>query len=126
VSFIAYPFFTARKTFAWYGTVRMLDPRDIAVMKIVAISQRGRKRDFIDLYWICKNFEPLNDIFRRLPNQYPTAAHDYHHIVKSLTYFADAEADPIPRLFFDASWRGIKEFFKNEAVKIAKEFLRIT
>lgn len=50
VSFIAYPFFVPRQTFRLYGLVPVLDLRDIAVMKIVAISQRGRKRDFFYLY----------------------------------------------------------------------------
>ena len=84
VSFIAYPFFIPKADFVRYGTIRILQPRDIAVMKIVAISQRGRKRDFYDLYWLCKNLEPLKEILPRLKEQYPSVAHDYHHILKSL------------------------------------------
>ena len=91
ISFIAYPFFRAKEPYAWYGNVRVLTPPDIAVMKIIAISQRGKKRDFIDLYWYVNNREPLIQILRRLPEQYPTVIHDYHHIIKSLMYFADAD-----------------------------------
>lgn len=50
ISFIAYPFFVPKQKVAEYGSVRILSPLDISVMKIVAISQRGRKRDFFDLY----------------------------------------------------------------------------
>src|SRR3989344_6766044 len=50
VSFIAYPFFKPAEEGLNYGSVRILSPQDIAVMKIIAISQRGRKRDFVDLY----------------------------------------------------------------------------
>src|SRR3989344_3926064 len=46
VSFIAYPFFKPSKPSLWYGAVHTLTPADIAVMKIIAVSQRGRKRDF--------------------------------------------------------------------------------
>lgn len=126
VSFIAYPFFVARESYHWYGAVRILDLRDIAVMKIIAISQRGRKRDFIDLYWYCLHREPLSALVHRLADQYPAVAHDYHHILKSLTYFTDAEDDPMPKLFFQASWKDVKKFFKHEVVNVAKETLKLT
>lgn len=123
VIFIAYPFFVTKEQPEWFGAVRVLSPQDIAVMKIIAISQRGRKRDFVDLYWYTINRESLEDVIRRLSDQYPTVAHNYHHILKSLIYFADAEQDPMPKLFFDATWREIKKFFELEVPRITKEFL---
>ena len=92
-------------------------------MKVIAISQRGRKRDFVDFYWYCKNRESLTDVLHRLPAQYPTVAHDYHHILKSFMYFADAEEDPMPKIFFDVTWREIKKYFQQEVPRITKEFL---
>lgn len=123
VSFIVYPFFIRMEQPFFYGSVRVLHPRDIAVMKIIAISQRGRKRDFIDLYWYAQNRESLSKLLYLLPDQYPTVAHDYHHIIKSLIYFVDAESDPMPKLFFKATWREIKKYFQREVPRIAKEFL---
>ena len=122
-SFIAYPFFVPRRPRVLFGKVPILDSHDIAVMKIIAISQRGRKRDFVDLYWLCQYQESLATIFSRLSDQYPSVAHDYHHIVKSITYFDDAEHDPMPKIFFKADWSGIKRFFRKEAVAIARELL---
>jgi hypothetical protein len=123
ISFIAYPFFVPRRKFHFYGDVPVLDERDIAVMKIIAISQRGRKRDFIDLFWLCKNRESLIDIMRRLPDQYPNVAHDYHHIIKSLTYFKDADEDPMPEILFTAPWSEVKKFFQKESKMAAKQLL---
>ena len=114
VSFIAYPFFVPKQEYIRYGSVNVLQMRDIAVMKIVAISQRGRKRDFFDLYWCAHNIEPLLEIIKRLPEQYPSVAHDYHHILKALVYFDDAETDPDPELNFKVSWKQVKTFFKKE------------
>lgn len=123
-SFIAYPFFLPKqKTLHWYGSVRVLDAQDIALMKIIAISQRGTKRDFVDLFWYCQNREPLLQIIERLPIQYPSVKHNYHHILKSLAYFEDAEGDPMPRIFFKATWRQIKKFFQREVVKVTRKFL---
>ncbi len=86
ISFIAYPFFHPGE-FNHYGSIKVLSCADIAVMKIIAISQRGLKRDFIDLYWYAQNRESILEVVRRLPNQYPSIAYDYHHILKSLMYF---------------------------------------
>lgn len=120
VSFIAYPFFVPKQDFIKYGAIKILHPLDIAVMKIIAISQRGRKRDFFDLYWCAKNIESLKKTIKRLKVQYPTVAHNYHHILKSLVYFSDAESDPPPEILFKAHWRGVKDYFKKEVSTIAK------
>ena len=123
VSFIAFPFFVPKQEFISYGAVRVLSSLDIAVMKIIAISQRGRKRDFFDLYWCAKNIEPLEETIKRLKIQYPTVAHDYPHILKSLVYFVDAESDPEPEIFFKTSWQGVKDFFEKEIPTIIKELI---
>lgn len=123
VSFIAYPFFIPKQEFIRYGMVSVLQPRDIGAMKIVAVSQRGRKRDFFDLYWCAHYIEPLEKIIRRLKVQYPSVAHDYHHILKALMYFEDAESDPSPEITFKASWGGVKKFFKKEIPRITTDLI---
>ena len=123
VSFIAYPFFKPKEEPHWYENVRVLNERDIAVMKIIAISQRGKKRDFVDLYWYSKHREPLEQVLRRLPEQYPTVAHDYYHILKALRYFADAEGDQMPAIHFLVTWNEVKRFFEAEVPRMMKIFL---
>lgn len=124
VSFIAYPFFIPKLEFVWHKSIKILQPKDIAVMKITAISQRGRKRDFFDLYWCAQNIESLEEIIKKLPAQYPAVAHNYHHILKSLVYFKDAEIDPEPEIYFDADWKKVKNFFIKEIPEIAEKIIR--
>ena len=124
-SFIAYPFFIPAKEMLRYGSVPVLDKDDIAVMKIVAISQRGKKRDFVDLYWYSKNVLPLATIIEKLPMQYPTVAHDYYHIIKSLTYFDDAEEELMPPSFSQATWEEIKGYFRQEVPAVSKRILHL-
>lgn len=125
MSFISYPFFIPSKQRVHCGSVRILLPHDIAAMKIIAISQRGRKRDFVDLYWYCRNCEPLTNIILRSINQYPGQEHNLNHIIKSLTYFADAENDPMPKCFFKVLWPEIKRFFAREATQAARALLKL-
>lgn len=88
-------FFTSQETFSEKAAAETLD---IAVMKVVAISQRGRKRDFIDLYWLCRHQLTLLESIERAERQY-NVKQNRNHLLKSLVYFEDAEADPMPTLF---------------------------
>lgn len=123
-SFIAYPFFSPSKDKLRYGAITLLKPDDIAVMKVIAVSQRGRKRDFVDLYWYGNNYGDLEAAFYRVLKQYPQK-HNMTHILKSLTYFDDAEKDPMPNLNFAASWQEIKAYFRREAPRLARKLLEL-
>lgn len=123
ISFLSNPLFLPGWELARHGAVSVLSPVDIAVMKIIAVSQRGRKRDFYDLYWCARNLETLKDLILRLPAQYPSVAHNYHHILKSLVYFQDADSDPDPVICFQASWKEIRSFFQKEIPQIAKKLV---
>ena len=125
VSFIAYSFFKPALPFLYFGNVKILQAQDIAVMKVIAISQRGKKRDFFDLYWCCKNVQPLEKTILSLKTQYPMVAHDFHHILKSLTYFTDAQKDPLPKILFKANWPQIKKFFQKEVSAITKKIIEL-
>ncbi len=122
MSFIAYPFFNP-SSFLQCGSLQMVMPRDIAAMKIEAISQRGKKRDFVDLYWYGRNIEPIENAILRSFNQYVGENRNLTHIIKSLTYFTDAEKDPMPKLFFEADWQTIKGYFLREVPRMARKLL---
>ena len=124
-SFIAYPFFKPSRERIHYGTISILTPPDIAAMKVIAISQRGKKRDFIDLYWYCTHVTPLEDVMRAAIAQYPNLDHNVPHFLKSLVYFEDAESDPMPNLFFKADWKMVKAYFQREVPTAAKKLLQL-
>lgn len=122
VSFISYPFFTPTKPFLQAGTISIITPPNVAAMKIVAISQRGKKRDFIDLYWISQKVQPLWESIQQAEQQY-SVSQNPNHLLKSLTYFEDAENDPMPDLFFKTSWAEIKKYFQHEVPIIARKII---
>lgn len=120
MSLIAYPFFDHAEPLLQVGSVSIMTPPDIAAMKITAISQRGKKRDFVDLYWISKNVQPLEESIKRAERYYRTRQNP-NHILKSLVYFVDAEDDPMPALFFNVSWDEVKKYFRREVPRIAAD-----
>ena len=81
-------------------------------MKVIAISQRGAKRDFVDLYFILHSI-PFWKIADNMLKRFSPDRVNPVHIGKSLVYFHDAEADPEPRYCsgHETDWHVIKEFF---------------
>ena len=40
------------------------------------------------------------------------------HLLKSLTYFVDAEKDPMPDMLVGVDWKEIRAYFVREASKL--------
>jgi hypothetical protein len=87
---------------------------DIASMKIVAISQRGTKRDFIDLYCILQQI-PMPVISLNMVKMYGKESINAMHIGKALVYFADADSDYEPDYLEgqQISWEKVKAYFRK-------------
>jgi predicted nucleotidyltransferase component of viral defense system len=95
--------------------VRMASILEIAAMKIGAITSRGRKRDFVDLYCLL-NYYSLPEIIKAFVKKYPTATPEL--AIRSLFYFEDANDDLDPRCFFEYNWDEVKEKIRIEAKKL--------
>ena len=126
VSFIAYPSFRPSDEALQCQTVRLIVPRDIAVMKIVAVSQRGKKRDFFDLYWLAHNGRGLEEALLGALEQFGNREHSLPHFLKSLVYFVDAEDDPMPEISFVADWEEVKKYFETTVSTLAKKMLQLS
>jgi len=86
--------------------IRLLSIEDIAPMKLDAITGRGSKKDFYDLYFLLELID-LNKILGLYQEKYPHQT--LFHVLRSLVYFDDAEENPTP-LIFDKSvtWSSVK------------------
>lgn len=77
------------------GHLRLLTPEDIAPMKLDAVAGRGKKKDFYDLYFLLEKMS-LQEMLDLHSEKFKLST--TFHIVKSLTYFEDAEEDDSPIL----------------------------
>lgn len=118
LSFFVYPYSLLNPVLEFDGT-KVADVIDIACMKIDAISSRGTKRDFIDLYFICQKTKPIKDLLELYSKKYKEVKFNKLHIVKSLVYFNDAEDNAMPRMIEKVSWKEIKSFFIEKVNKIS-------
>jgi hypothetical protein len=116
VSFLgyAYPVLFSPNLFL---DVPVADPRDIACMKVSAIASRGAKRDFVDLY-VSAECYGLKEILRLFDQKYAQTRFSQIHILKSLTFFADAEKDPMPHMLLALDWDEVKRFFLFEVPRL--------
>lgn len=80
--------------------------KDIAAMKLSAITNRGTKKDFIDLYFLLQQYS-LAEMFGFYETKYPDAT--IFSTIKSLTYFEDAEKDPMPLMISSVNWEHVKQ-----------------
>ena len=104
--------------------INIVDLRDIAAMKIAAISDRGTKRDFVDLYFLLKNkVVTLEDCLNLYDRKFKKLQQNKFHILKSFTYFVDAEAEEMPLMFQSVSWKEIKKFLEQETRQLAQSLL---
>lgn len=119
VSFFVYPYPLSFPTQSFQG-ILLADLRDIAPMKLDAISSRGTKRDFIDLYFISLEGINLETVFDLFQKKYAKVSYNLFHLIKSLSYFEDAEKDEMPRMLKPVSWEAIKKFFSEEARRLSQ------
>ena len=92
-------------------------------MKLIAIIQRGRMRDFIDMYFLLKRMS-LDTIFRLTKKKFPPF--NPYLGLRALTYFNDAEEDMQKDRFIllqKISWPEVKKGIIEKAHEFKKKGL---
>ncbi len=89
--------------------------QEIGAMKLAAIMARSTRKDYIDLYFILQQ-TPLEQLFKVAAVKYAPVRTFAVSAVRALTYFADAEAAPMPQMIQRASWPAVKRFLEQQAV----------
>lgn len=97
-------------------SMRLISMEDIAAMKINAISGRGSKKDFIDLFYLLNTF-PLTTMFEFYTQKYQDGSEFL--ALKSLTYFDDAEKEEMPIMTEKIEWHQIKNKILKEVKKLS-------
>lgn len=79
--------------------------QDIACMKLSAITQRGARKDFVDLYAIGLTL-PLTEMIRLYRRKF--GVRDVGHVLAALTYFDDADRERAPSMRQRTDWSSVK------------------
>jgi hypothetical protein len=80
--------------------------KDIAAMKLSAITGRGTKKDFIDIYFLSQIFS-LKEMLEYYKQKYFDGSEFL--VIKSLTYFEDADPEQSPVMLHPVSWEEVQQ-----------------
>lgn len=97
-----------------YRGLHLADVRDIAAMKVIAVAGRGAKKDFIDLYAYLEAGASFPDLMAVVQQRYRDTDFNVMHLLRSLVYFDDAEAEPMPKMLSKAGWPEIRRRLERE------------
>jgi hypothetical protein len=120
IDFVRYPYpLLDAPTVAAPG-IMVAGLRDLGTMKLAAIARRGLRRDFWDLHAILDaNRDDLASLGAAYVHRFGARESDLYHVLKSLTYFVDAESDPaLPAGLTERRWSEIKAFFLRTAPEL--------
>lgn len=99
--------------------IRLMSIPYIIATKLSAISNRGAKKDFIDMYFILQEYS-LNEVFDFFQKKFNIKIG--LHQIKSLVYFYDADRQPDAVMLNNISW----EIVKNKIISKIDEHLNKT
>ncbi len=96
--------------------VRLARVKDIAAMKVNAITNRGTRKDFVDMARLLDDYS-LADMFAWYLEKYPAA--NPALAMRSMAYFVDAETMPMPRMLIPFDWEEAKDRIRAAVRELA-------
>ncbi|MGB9628964.1 MAG: nucleotidyl transferase AbiEii/AbiGii toxin family protein [Thermodesulfobacteriota bacterium] len=109
-----------------YMGLKIADWRDIIAEKVKAISQRGSKKDFYDIYFATtEKHLSIQEVVTLFKKRFGHTNLNLYHVLRSLTFFEDAEGEPDPILVKTEafSWEEVKIFFIDHIKEFEKYFI---
>lgn len=97
--------------------IRLASLKDIAAMKIAAVTGRGSKKDFVDLFFLLEKFS-FKEIISFYEEKYADASK--YLALKSLLYFDDADKEPPLNMLIDVSWKEVKQTISKQVIDYTK------
>jgi hypothetical protein len=86
--------------------IRALSVPDVAAMKVNAVTNRGAKKDFVDLLFLHQNAIPLRTSVDLFCRKYGEAGRFL--ALRSLAWFDDAEEEPDPLMLNGWTWPRVR------------------
>jgi hypothetical protein len=119
VDLITHPYSLLEKTSDGPNRFPVAGKRDLAAMKLSAVMKRGLRRDFWDLYALAQAGTSFSDSAQAYLCKFGKPESDLYHVLKAMTYFADAEKEPIyPAGMSPAFWEQVKAYFLERAPEL--------
>ena len=83
------------------------------------IGGRGSRRDFIDLLFYLRSGGSLEAVLEMARRRFAAIDFNEYHVLRSLTFFEDAETEPVPRMLRRVAWRDVKQTTISEVRRLS-------
>ena len=93
---------------------------DLGLMKLGAIISRGTRRDFVDLYLLCRRL-PLSGLLARAEDKFGHVRDFPLQALKGLADFSAAEEEPSPKLAEPLDWSTVESWFVEQVRNLGRE-----
>lgn len=95
---------------------------DLGLMKLGAIISRGTRRDFVDLYLLCREL-PLAELLERSAEKFGHVGDFRLQAMKGLADTAAAAGEPMPTLARKLAWDDVEAWISMEVEAAGRELL---
>lgn len=103
--------------------IRLADPIDIGLMKLLALQGRTTKKDIVDLYFIDQKIIPLENLLSIFEEFYPKESFNSYQSFKTLINKEQVDQDPEPVMHEPISWNASYDIVQNKLNKHIKSLL---
>lgn len=118
IRFLEYKYPLLKPLIIWQkAACQLATLEDLACMKLSALTQRGSKKDFVDIYALGLRYFSLRDMLRLYQKKF--SVEDMGHVLYGLSYFDDADKERLPKMFWDTDWRSIKKTIQSWVKEVA-------
>jgi hypothetical protein len=97
-------------------------PVDLGLMKLGAIISRGSRRDFVDLFLLCREV-PLAELLARAEEKFGHVGDFALQAVKGLADTAAAAGEPMPPLVRELAWDEVEGWITATVEAAGRELL---
>ncbi|MEW5984861.1 MAG: nucleotidyl transferase AbiEii/AbiGii toxin family protein [Acidobacteriota bacterium] len=101
----AYPLLAASDTWP-EKRVAVASVRDLGAMKLLAIAQRGSRKDFVDVYELLRQGARLSGMLDDFRAKFQA---DPISVLRGLAFFDDAELEPMPEMLAAVTWSNVRD-----------------
>jgi len=93
---------------------------DLGLMKLGAIISRASRRDFVDLYLLCRVL-PLEDLLARAEDKFGHVRDFPLQALKGLADLSEIGGEPMPRLALPLAWEEVETWLQSEVRRLGRE-----
>ena len=117
--FYPYPLVQAEESFA---EVAVASPLDLGLMKLGAVISRGTRRDFVDLYLLCREI-PLTRLLECSLDKFGHVGDFPLQALKGLADLSQIQGEAMPKLSRPLSWEEVESWLDEEVRSLGRQYV---